>query len=201
MVAGRVPRQVQPRGSDARYPESMRPTVHPPSHQVTRPLFQLDAGWLFLIAGIGLLGATVLVPAAADLAEAEYQRNRALAIERHRQVRIERYGQYLAAVLRADEDVVLSLTAMQLNRSPVDRIPLMPEPEPGKTSASPFPALEPPPLVMPERPADQQRPSILTRLTTNDHHRLWLIAGGVVCVLIGLLPPVVRKWDAAPQPV
>lgn len=175
-------------------------TVHPPSHQVTRPLFRLDAGWLFLIAGIALLGATVLVPAAADLAEAEYQRNRALAIERHRLDRIERYGQYLAAVQRGDEDVRLSLMAMQLNRSPVDRIPLMPDPEPAKTSASPFPALEPPPLTMPERADSQKDPSILTRLTTNDHRRLWLIAGGVVCVLIGLLPPIVRKWDAEPQP-
>jgi hypothetical protein len=168
--------------------------VHGPSHEVARPLFRFDPGWLFLIAGIAAVGATVLVPAAADLDEARWQRNKALAIERHRLERLDHYGKYLAAVQRADEDVVLSLTATQLNRSPVGRIPLLPVPEPGRTSASPFPALEPGPLKEPDRLPLQRNPSLLQRLTTSDRHRLWMLAGGMLCMLIGLLPPVIRRW-------
>lgn len=171
--------------------------AHPPSHTVApthKPLFRLDPGWLFLLAGLTLVASTVLIPAAADLDEARWQRDKALAIERHRLDRLQRYGKYLAAVHRGDEDVTLSLMATQHNRSPVGRVPLMPIAEPGKTSASPFPTLEPEPLVPPERTPTQQHPSLLLRLTTNDHHRLWLIAAGVVCVLIGLLPPAVRNW-------
>lgn len=176
-------------------PAAPNPTLHGPSHAVMRPLVRLDPGWLFLIAGIATLAATVLIPAAADLDEARWQRNKALAIERHRLDRLERYGQYLAAVQRGDEDVTLSLLATQLNLSPVARIPLTPVVDPGRTNASPFPALEPDPLTLPERSPLQEHPSILLRLTTSDHHRLWLIAGGVFCTLIGLLPPVVRRWD------
>ncbi len=175
------------------------PAVHQPSHAVTRPLFRLDAGWLFLTAGLALVATTVLIPAAADLDEARWQRDKALAIERHRLDRLERYGKYLAAVQRADEEVVLSLMATQLNRSPVGRVPIMPVDEPARTSASPFPTLEPDALVLPERYPLQQRPSLLLRLTTSDHHRLWMIAAGVLCVLVGLLPPAKREWQIADE--
>lgn len=158
-----------------------------------RPLFRLDAGWLFLLAGLAVLSVTVLIPAARDLEEARWQRNRALAIERHREQRLNRYGQYLSAVQRGEEDVVLSLMATQLNVSPVGRVPLLDEGDPGRVNASVFPSLEPDPVELPARPDADKKPSILTRLTTNDHHRLWLLAGGVVCVLIGLLPPVMRN--------
>jgi len=172
------------------------PTIHAAARARPRPLFSLDAGWLFLIAGIAVVGATVLVPAAADLEEARWQRNKALAIERHRSERLERYGKFLAAIQRSDDDVVLSLMATQLNRSPTARVPLTPVAEPGRTSASPFPMLEPEPLEMPARARLHEKPSLLMRLTTDDHHRLWMLAGGMVCMLIGLLPPVVRRWPA-----
>lgn len=160
---------------------------------IPRPLFRLDAGWLFLLAGLAVLAVTVLIPATRDLEEARWQRNRALAIERHREQRLNRYGQYLSALQRGEEDVVLSLMATQLNVSPVGRVPLLDEGDPGRVNASVFPSLEPDPVELPANPEAARKPSILTRLTTNDHHRLWLLAGGVVCVLIGLLPPVMRS--------
>jgi hypothetical protein len=171
------------------------PTVHAPSHELAprpRPLIRIDPGWLFLMAGLALVAATVLIPAGNDLEDARWERNKALAIERHRVQRLERYGQYLAAVHRGDEDVMLSLVATQLNMSPIERVPLMAVPDPLDTSASPFPALEPEPLVLPPKPRPDTAPSLLTRLTTDDRHRLWLIAAGVVCILIGVLPPLAR---------
>ncbi len=168
-----------------------------------RPLIRLDAGWLFLMAGLCTLAATVLIPAQHDLDLARWQRDRAAAIERHRLDRIERYGTYLQAVQNDDECVVLTLAAVQLNRSPVDRVPLSVRAEPGNTSASVFADLEPPPAVMPPKPVVGERSSMLARWTINDRTRLWLLAGGVLCVLIGLLPattPASRGPEGSPDP-
>lgn len=166
------------------------PHAHPAGRAPHRPLIRLDPGWLFLIAGLAIVACTVLIPADADLEAARWERNKALAIERHRLARLDRYGQFLAAVLKGDEDVALSLTATQLNLSPADRIPLMVAPEPLAVSASPFPSLEPPPLELPPPPGAEHPPSMLARLATSDRHRLWLISGGVLCVLIGVLPGI-----------
>lgn len=157
---------------------------------VRRPLIRLDAGWFFLAAGLAVVAATILIPASIDLSEARWERNKALAIERHRQMRLERYGQYLAAVQRGDDDVMLTLMATQLNVSPVARVPLMAPEDPRQVSASPFPGLEPEPIELPPRPSWESDPSMLVRLTTNDRHRLWLLAGAGVCILIGVLPAV-----------
>ena len=157
-----------------------------------RPLFRVDAGWLFLIAGLAVLGATVLIPAQHDLDVARWQRDRAAAIEKHRQTRLEHYGQYLRAVQGGDESVVLSLAAVELNKSPVDRVPLKPRQDPSSVSASVFPQLEPVALELAPMPVVSARSSILARWTIDEHTRLWLLAAGVLSVLIGLLPPATR---------
>lgn len=158
----------------------------------SRPLVRIDPGWLFLLAGLAVVACTILIPAAADLEAAKWERNKALAIERHRAARLERYGQYLAAVHRGDDDVMLSLMATQLNVSPSYRVPLMAMEDPRRVSASPFPALEPDALVLPPKPDMLNDPSLLTRLTTGERSRLWLIAGGVLSILLGVLPAVGR---------
>lgn len=149
-----------------------------------RPLF--DPGWLFLIAGLGILGATVLIPAADDLDDARLLRDRALARESHRQERIQRYQGYLGALDERQPTLVYSLAASQLSLMPSDRALIAAPATDARTrSASVFPALEPPPLVLPER---EHHASTLEKLATSSKSRLWLIAGGVVSVLVGLLP-------------
>jgi hypothetical protein len=147
----------------------------------------VDPGWLFLLAGLGLLAATVLIPASDDLAAARWQRDRALAVEAHRIQRLERYEEYLSALDNREPSLVLSLAASQLNQIPQGRAPITgARGALGATGdASVFPGLEPPPLTLPGR---RKVDSTLQRLTTNDHWRLWLIAAGAACVLIGLLP-------------
>ncbi len=156
------------------------------------PLFRVDAGWLFLIAGLAVLAATVLIPAQHDLDVARWQRDRAAAIETHRKTRLEHYGQYLRAVQGGDESVVLSLAAVELNKSPVDRVPLNPRRDPTNVSAAVFGQLEPEALDLPPMPVVSARSSILARWTIDEHTRLWLLAAGVLSVLIGLLPPARR---------
>lgn len=158
-----------------------------------RPLIPIDAGWFFLIAGIGLLAATIVIPAQHDLGLIRWQRDRALAIEHHRMDRLERYGTYLAALEKGDETVLLSLAASQLNKSPADRIPLATRPDTALTSASVFPELEPGPVKLPDKPAVTDRSSLLARWTINDRSRIWLLAAGMLCIMVGVLPPSMRK--------
>jgi hypothetical protein len=178
---------VQPELFDAAEPAGEAPRPAP------TPLFRFDPGWLFLLSGIALVAATVLIPAQHDLDMAHWQRDRAVAIEKHRQERLLRYGSYLDALKRQDESVVLSLTAMQLNQSPIDRVPLTPLADPAMTSASVFPSLEPDALTLPPKPEITPESSRLMRWTTSDGTRLWLLAGGVLCILIGLLPASTRR--------
>lgn len=134
-----------------------------------------------------------MIPAQRDLALARWQRDRATAIERHREERLSHYGAYLAAIEKGDESVVLSLAGTQLNKSPSDRVPLLPAPDPSRASASIFPALEPEPLRLVESPDFASRASLLERWTTDDQVRLWLLAGGVLALLMGVLPPSSRR--------
>jgi hypothetical protein len=145
----------------------------------------LDPGWLFLVAGVALLGAIVVVPAQADLDEVNFYLERARAAEEHRLARMTNYARYLDALNRNDEATILSLAAMQLNKAPEQHQMLVSAGDVADRSASVFAALEPGPLVLPER---EVTPSRLERWATDDAARLWLMAAGVVCVLIGMLP-------------
>lgn len=155
-----------------------------------KPLVAIDAGWLFLLSGLTILSATVLIPAYDDLAEARWQRDRAVAIERHRLERLDRYGAYLDAVQRGEESVVLALAAEQLNKVPVGWRPLTPVADPGLRGASVFPALEPPPLRVEPR---EKTDSMLARLAMGERSRLWMLVGGAMSVLLGVLPPATRR--------
>jgi hypothetical protein len=155
------------------------------------PLFRLDPGWLFLCPGLVLLGATVLIPAQDDLAAARWKRDRAVAIEMNRLERLDHYGAYLGALDRGEDSVVLSLAAAQLNMAPEGHQPVSALSDPSRRDASVFPSLEPDPPVLPP-PPDQSHRSKLATLATGERSRLWLIAGGALCIMVGLLPPVRR---------
>jgi hypothetical protein len=136
---------------------------------------------------MGILAATVLIPASEDLAAARFQRDRALLIEAHRLERLGRYEEYMAALDNKDPSLILSLAESQLNQIPEGRAPIagVRGALGASSDVSVFPSLEPPPLVLPTR---RKTESTLERLTTNDHSRLWLIAAGAAAVLIGLFP-------------
>lgn len=148
---------------------------------------RVDPGWLFLVAGLALLGAVVLIPATEDLARARVQRDRALAVEQHRLDRLDRYERFLADLDAAEPSLVFALAERQLNQIPEGR-ETIPGTGGGRAAEtlSIFPALEPPPVRLPEYTPPT---SILARWTSNPRTRLLLLAGGGICVLVGLLPP------------
>jgi hypothetical protein len=145
----------------------------------------IDAGWLYLIAGLLLMASGVLIPAGRDLEMALWRRDRVLRAEMHRLQRLTRYEAYLEALENRDETVLRHLAVTQLGLTPADRevVLLAGDGEPG--DASVFASLEPPPLRLPE---PELTDSLLARWANGDRTRLWLLAGSSVLVLIGLLP-------------
>lgn len=138
-----------------------------------------------------MIGCSLLIPAADDLAQARHLRDRALVIERHRVDRLMRHEEFLEGLQARDETLALSLAASQLNQIPFDRTPLgTGVSSPGLSDASVFPALEPPPPSLPER---RRGDSILERLVLSPRTGLWVGVIGSVCVLIGLLPRARRS--------
>jgi hypothetical protein len=155
----------------------------PPSPRA--PIADLDPGWLFLLAGIGVIAATVLLPAIDELSEARVQRDRAVALYENRADRNARYQTYLTALEQEQPSLVAALAATQLNQIPEDRQLVLEPPDPATASASVFPALEPPAPLLPEwKPSG----SVLHGLATGEHSRPWLLAAGGLCLLLGVLP-------------
>ncbi len=166
----------------------MRPSGTSPLLDILR---WIDPAWLFLITGLTLIGATVIIAAQQDLTNAQYQRDRALVIESQHLDRVDRYASFLDALEHRDESVVRSMLAIQLNettagRSSVDDLRWS-EPR----DASIFPMLEPDPIRIRAEPEPPE--SLLGRLATGERSRLWLLAVAAICVLYGLLPPAVPK--------
>lgn len=178
-------------GEDAARAEDTAETaVQPRRRRLAGPVVLFDPGWLFLVAGLALLAATVLIPANDDLKEARWLRDRALAVEQHREDRLDRYSDYLKSLDDADQSLIQSLAASQLNQIPSDRMPLPGATDTARSSASVFPALEPEALMLDDR---AKVGSMLERWSTDDKTRIWMIAGGALCVLIGLLPQATRR--------
>jgi hypothetical protein len=165
--------------------------VSAPAQSVPHDRPILDPGWLFLVAGLGILGATLLVPAADDLDEARWKRDVALVYEQHRQERLDRYQGYLDALGRKEPQLITALAGSQLGQMPSDRGLISAINDSRVRDVSVFPALEPPAMALPapRRPVD----SLLTRLAMGPTSRLWLIAVGAMCVLLGMLPATSRK--------
>jgi hypothetical protein len=154
----------------------------------TPPLFRVDPGWLFLAAGLALLAATVLIPANDDLQKAELVLAKAKAERANAAERLANYSEFLDALNRGDEDLVLQLAATHLNLTPAGRQPVLgvgAQSEPDGPIDT-FAALEPaPPGEFVRIPPD----SMLHRWSTGERSRLWLLAGGSLLTLVGLLPP------------
>lgn len=149
----------------------------------------IDAGWLYLIAGLLLMAAVVLIPARHDLDRAMWRRDRVLAAEMHRLDRLTRHEMYLEAVHNRDRTVLNQLAVRQLGLAPAGSEVILLTDHEADLTASVFASIEPEPVDLPEGPAVE---SVLGRLATDERARLWLLAGASVLVLVGLLPPSVR---------
>jgi hypothetical protein len=143
---------------------------------------RFDAGWLFLLAGLAICAAGVLIPANNDL---NVTRHQLALLQRQETItndRVAAHLDFLKDLEQGDPALVRRLAASQLN--------LMRNGEQAVLVASSIkePITQWIDSTVPVRPmplADQAR-SALSRLSTGPH-RLWFLASGVLCVFIGLL--------------
>ena len=156
-----------------------------PPRAPLNPLAILDPAWLFLLAGVTLVIAAALIPAFDDLKDAQHHRDRAVAMERYRLERLATHTAFLGALETEDQTLLRSLAATQLNRVPMnDEVLLLPI-RTGDAGQDVFTDLDP---EYAAPPAPQPVGSTLERWTLDPSSRLWLLALGVFCILLGVLP-------------
>lgn len=150
----------------------------------TRGLFQIDPGWLYLIAGLALLASVMILPTLDHLAAAEWEREKARARVAWQSERIERHAQFLEALEAGEETVIRNLLATQLNLAPVGSEPLIGFQVGLHGEAGVLDELEP---QMTE-PEQQTRPdSMLRFLATDSRARLVTLGVGSMSVALGLI--------------
>lgn len=143
-----------------------------------------DPAWLFLLSGLAILAACVLVPAQDRFEEVRWQRDRAQTMLAHAQLTLDRYEMVNESLGRGDESLIRTLVASQLN--------LVPAATPDATaivlassrpSADVLASVEP---DIPSLPLRRVRDTRLRRMVMDSGIRLWLLIGGCGCVAIGL---------------
>ena len=169
------------------------------------PLFRIDPGWPFVIAGLLLLVAGVLIPAQRDLQELRntLEIHRALEDQSIRQLAA--YDRFLNDLDHGDEQLVGRLAASQLNLMPKDERSMLLVPTLNATVTQWIEDSEP--AILPNPPAYPD--TLLSRLATGPR-RLWVLACGAFLVFVGLMlspsAPSSRrgvrrpKTDTAPSP-
>ncbi|MDY7110226.1 MAG: hypothetical protein SYC29_16475 [Planctomycetota bacterium] len=151
--------------------------------RIADPTAWLDPGWLFVIAGLAMCAAAILVPAQSDLARLRRQLAELRDEETMLAERLRAHAAFLDDLHEADPALVKRLAAAQLNLVPHGERPVLMV---RSTSASVGDWIESTVragrIERPERPA-----SVLSRLT-DARRRLWVLGGSIFCVFVGLLP-------------
>lgn len=150
--------------------------------RVTRPLFFFDAGWLFIIAGLSMCMSVLLLPAKHDLFILESQRDALRAEELHNNARLRAHVDFIRAVDEGDPELGRRLVASQLNLLPQDQTPVLLASSPAGAVQYWLDASATRPNIEPESWPE----TTLSRLASGPR-RIWLMAGGVMCVFLGLL--------------
>ena len=167
------------------------------------PLFRIDPGWPFVVAGLLLLVAGVLIPAQRDLQELRntLEIHRALEDQSIRQLAA--YDRFLNDLDHGDEQLVGRLAESQLNLMPKDERSMLLVPTLNATVTQWIEDSEP--AILPNPPAYPD--TLLSRLATGPR-RLWVLACGAFLVFVGLMlsPSApssrrgVRRPDTEPSP-
>lgn len=146
------------------------------------PLFRLDAGWLFIVAGLAVCVACVLTSADHELQTLRVQKSLLEAEEQYAYARLKAHEDFLSQLDNPDEALVRRLAAAELNLMPADEEPVLR-----------LITLELPTIDWIDHTVERPAPtpvlashSMLTQLATGPY-RLWLFGGGVMCVFLGLL--------------
>ena len=146
------------------------------------PLFRLDPGWPFVIAGLALIVSAVLIPAQRELHDLEQQLRVHQAYEEKSKSEILAYEQFLADVQKGDPRLLERLLRAQLNKMPKDERPLLLMPTANDTVPQWIES-----SVTVEIPEPQPYPDTLLSRIASGPRRLWVLASGTFLVFMGIL--------------
>ncbi len=147
-----------------------------------RPLFKIDPGWCFLIAGLTLLGLAVVIP---EQAKVHQLRNQLAAMKRLETAgygRMEAYVGFRDAIEGRDESLMRRLAASQLNLMPQGTTPVL------VATSIDAPVTEWIDSTLPEVRYESEPfvDSLISRWLLGPW-KLWLIGVGATSVLVGVL--------------
>jgi hypothetical protein len=144
--------------------------------------------WAFFICGLILIIAAATLPLKADLDYTRHQRNLAMVIEKENAARNVSYQSMISAIESKNPDTLRLLAQSNMGLIPATHEALMIPGE--RQDPMVFELLEPAPFARPEFSPQYSR---LERLVMVPKSRLWVIAGGIFLVLVGLLPAAKPK--------
>lgn len=156
----------------------------------------LDPGWLFIIAGLAMCAAAIIVPAQTDLGQLRQQLGELEEEEAMLAARLRAHAGFLDDLHRGDSALVKRLAAAQLNVVPEGERPVLLVRSASASVADWIEAtVREQPLARPESSS-----SALGRLTEGPQ-RLWLLGGSVFSVFVGLLlsPSASRRRASQPS--
>ncbi|MSR29669.1 MAG: hypothetical protein EXS03_08880 [Phycisphaerales bacterium] len=150
--------------------------------RVTRPLFNPDPGWLFLLSGIALIVSAAIIPEAEKVHAMHTQLVAIRTGEQHNFARMEACSRFLDDLKAGDQGLVRRLAASQLNLMPRGETALLIATSIDATPSDWIEASVPEPLFEPDEYPD----TLLSRWTIGPQ-RLWVIALGAFAVFLGLI--------------
>ncbi len=157
----------------------------------------LDAGWLFVLAGLAVCGAALLVPAQQDLASVMSKRDQLEVHSMASMRQLMAYDAVLQGLQDQDPQLMRRLTANQLNLLPEGDTPILLDPERADGSFDRW-VRESSKVEVP--PAVEARETLLVRISTGPY-RLLVIAGGILCLFIGTLYRADGDISSARNPI
>ncbi len=150
--------------------------------RVTRPLFNPDPGWLFLVSGIALIVSAAIIPEAEKVHAMRTQLSAIGAAEKHNFARMEACSRFLDDLKAGDQGLVRRLAASQLNLMPRGETPLLIATSISATPSDWIEASVPPPDF-----EEEEFPDTLLSRWTLGGQRLWIIAAGAFAIFLGLI--------------
>ncbi|MHC4414448.1 MAG: hypothetical protein ACYS0G_04110 [Planctomycetota bacterium] len=147
-----------------------------------RPQLRLDPGWLFVVAGLAVCAAWLLVPAQQDLNALRRQVARLSEQEAASWARLNAQAEFLRQLDQDDPALVRRLAAAQLNLMPAGETPVLLASSRTAQVTDWIDATVEAPSPAPDRETE----TLLCRLTSGPYS-LWVLAAGVLGVLMGLV--------------
>lgn len=161
--------------------------------RITKPFFHFDPGWLFILSGLALCAAGILLPAQADVEALQRQLEQLRDEESRALARLKAHADFLDQVDRADPALIKRLAAAQLNLVPEGDRPVL------RATSNTVPVTNwvDSTVSFDIRPPKPQPVSTLSRWATGPQ-RLWMFGGGILAVFIGVLlspaPVRIGRW-------